>query len=211
MQTPILSGLLAASFLLAGLCVCGEEPFPAAPARDSIEQELLDLCNQWLDDYSKGRVDRVGALFAPGAIVAIDAADSDAQRIMSAADFMALVRKSLKEGKTFHEWLTGEPTVLVDHKIATVWAHYAVESPGRRATGIDVFQFVHIDGTWKIVSLSYTNRESVAEDGTPTAGGRDSNPAELGRVEWSRDLDASIKRAAATGKPVLLLFQEIPG
>jgi hypothetical protein len=34
---------------------------------------------------------------------------------------------------------------------------------------------------------------------------------ELGDVAWLRDHDLGLKRAAALGKPVLLLFQEVPG
>lgn len=37
------------------------------------------------------------------------------------------------------------------------------------------------------------------------------NPTELGVVRWQRDLDAGLAEAAKTGKPVFLLFQEIPG
>ncbi len=36
-------------------------------------------------------------------------------------------------------------------------------------------------------------------------------PQELGRVHWGRDLDAALAASAETGKPVFLLFQEIPG
>jgi hypothetical protein len=36
-------------------------------------------------------------------------------------------------------------------------------------------------------------------------------PVELGRVGWGRDVDAGIDTGRRTGKPVLLLFQEIPG
>jgi len=36
-------------------------------------------------------------------------------------------------------------------------------------------------------------------------------PVELGRVRWSSDLDAALARSRAEGRPVLLLFQEIPG
>jgi hypothetical protein len=36
-------------------------------------------------------------------------------------------------------------------------------------------------------------------------------PVELGRVAWSRDLDAALAASASSGKPVFLLFQEIPG
>ena len=37
------------------------------------------------------------------------------------------------------------------------------------------------------------------------------NPIEAGDVRWGRDLDAALKNSAKTGKPVLVLFQEIPG
>lgn len=34
---------------------------------------------------------------------------------------------------------------------------------------------------------------------------------ELGAVEWNRDLDAAKKQSAETGKPIFVLFQEVPG
>ena len=37
------------------------------------------------------------------------------------------------------------------------------------------------------------------------------NPIEAGDVRWGRDLDAAFNNSAQTGKPVLVLFQEIPG
>ncbi|MEM8954960.1 MAG: thioredoxin family protein, partial [Verrucomicrobiota bacterium] len=37
------------------------------------------------------------------------------------------------------------------------------------------------------------------------------NPIEAGTVTWSRDLDAAFAKSKETGKPVFLLFQEIPG
>ena len=36
-------------------------------------------------------------------------------------------------------------------------------------------------------------------------------PVELGTVKWSRDLDASLTSASKSGKPIFLLFQEVPG
>ncbi|MFQ5748726.1 MAG: VPGUxxT family thioredoxin-like (seleno)protein, type 2 [Planctomycetota bacterium] len=36
-------------------------------------------------------------------------------------------------------------------------------------------------------------------------------PVELGQVQWSSDLEAALARSRAGGRPVLLLFQEIPG
>src|SRR5437764_1183987 len=38
-----------------------------------------------------------------------------------------------------------------------------------------------------------------------------SNPPELGRVNWMRGYDAAQKLSAQTGKPLLVLFDEVPG
>jgi len=38
-----------------------------------------------------------------------------------------------------------------------------------------------------------------------------SNPRELGTIHWIRDLDAGLAESKRTRKPVLVLFQEIPG
>ena len=37
------------------------------------------------------------------------------------------------------------------------------------------------------------------------------NPVEVGDVRWGRDFDAALGKSAASGKPVLVLFQEVPG
>lgn len=37
------------------------------------------------------------------------------------------------------------------------------------------------------------------------------NLVEVGHVNWGRDFDAALKMSAASGKPVLVLFQEVPG
>ena len=37
------------------------------------------------------------------------------------------------------------------------------------------------------------------------------DPIELGQVDWLRDHERAFQEAARTERPVLLLFQEIPG
>jgi hypothetical protein len=37
------------------------------------------------------------------------------------------------------------------------------------------------------------------------------NPVEVGTVKWGRDYDAALAAAKESGKPVLVLFQEVPG
>ena len=53
-----------------------------------------------------------------------------------------------------------------------------------------------------------TLSSAAGEDKTPLPF---PGPPELGMVHWSRDLDASLARARKSGKPVLVLFQEVPG
>jgi hypothetical protein len=52
----------------------------------------------------------------------------------------------------------------------------------------------------------------VLAAGAAAYGGQTpANPVEVGDVRWGRDFEAALARSAATGKPVLVLFQEIPG
>jgi hypothetical protein len=39
----------------------------------------------------------------------------------------------------------------------------------------------------------------------------DKNPIEIGTVNWGRDLDKALSLSGQTGRPVFLLFQEVPG
>ena len=36
-------------------------------------------------------------------------------------------------------------------------------------------------------------------------------PIEIGLVRWGRNLEAARKQSSESGKPILLLFQEVPG
>lgn len=37
------------------------------------------------------------------------------------------------------------------------------------------------------------------------------NPVELGKVEWIRDINQAVVTAKKEKKPILVLFQEVPG
>ena len=40
---------------------------------------------------------------------------------------------------------------------------------------------------------------------------KSSQSVELGTVSWQRDHDAALEASVKTGKPVFVLFQEVPG
>jgi hypothetical protein len=63
-------------------------------------------------------------------------------------------------------------------------------------------------GTFFALAL-VTGGTCAPEGGAPEP--RPDQPIELGSVAWERDHDAAFARAASTGRPVLVLFQEIPG
>ncbi len=44
-----------------------------------------------------------------------------------------------------------------------------------------------------------------------TGAGGGGAPRELGEVRWGRDLDAALERGARDGRPLFVLFQEVPG
>ena len=45
----------------------------------------------------------------------------------------------------------------------------------------------------------------------PLPAAQDAAPIEVGAVHWSHDLDAALAASAESGRPVFLLFQEVPG
>lgn len=54
---------------------------------------------------------------------------------------------------------------------------------------------------------------TVAPDSGPTkfAKREAEEQVELGLVHWGRDLEVAKRKSAASGKPVFVLFQEVPG
>lgn len=51
----------------------------------------------------------------------------------------------------------------------------------------------------------------VAAGDEPATEKGNARPVELGAVDWSRDFDAAVGDARKSGKPLLVLFQEVPG
>ncbi len=120
--------------------------------------ELVALSQRVLDLLGEKRFEELAALFAPGAIEAMDIQEHDVQRVVSAEESLARAERSLAEIESFREWLSGEATVRIDGKLALVWAPFLLEADGARSTGVDVFQWLKLEGEWKLVSLAFTNR-----------------------------------------------------
>ena len=58
-----------------------------------------------------------------------------------------------------------DPTVLRRGPLAVVWAPYEISQNGKTIhCGIDVFDMVKADGTWKVASLSFTAEPAACEE-----------------------------------------------
>lgn len=56
-----------------------------------------------------------------------------------------------------------------------------------------------------VSSVMLVSQASCAPDGETK------NPVEVGKVKWERDYEAALVSAKKSGKPIFLLFQEVPG
>ncbi len=52
---------------------------------------------------------------------------------------------------------------------------------------------------------------SLAAKEDPTAKKDLTKRVEVGKVKWGRDLDAALAKSKKTGRPIFILFQEVPG
>lgn len=61
-----------------------------------------------------------------------------------------------------------DPEVRIDGDLATLWAPYEFYLGDRFShCGVDAFQFVRVDGSWKIVSIAFTRRNEGCDDAPP--------------------------------------------
>ena len=63
---------------------------------------------------------------------------------------------------------------------------------------------------WYLPLLLLSPALSVTQD-KPAQESQPQSPIELGRVNWATTLEPALAASAKDQKPVLLLFQEIPG
>ena len=54
--------------------------------------------------------------------------------------------------------MSGDATVRIGGKTAIVWVPFLIDSERGRSTGTDCWHLLKLDGQWKALSLSFTNR-----------------------------------------------------
>lgn len=69
---------------------------------------------------------------------------------------------------------------------------------------------LHLPSLALAAGVSIISALFMSQAGCQSHGGQ-INPVEVGTVRWQRDYDAALAAAKTSGKPVFLLFQEVPG
>lgn len=122
----------------------------AGPGEDPRRAEVVEVCTRFLADYSAKRWDAVASALAPHAVSAHAVVRVG---VMPMAEFLERARVAIDKDPEFQEYLSGEPTVLIEGDIATVWAPFRVRSSHGKGGGIDAFHLARLRGEWKIVAL----------------------------------------------------------
>ena len=68
-----------------------------------------------------------------------------------------------------------------------------------------IFVLSALMGTWIFSTNSSAKETPQARSNTPK------QPTELGDIHWVRDIDEGVARSKKEKKPMLVLFQEVPG
>ena len=95
-------------------------------------------------------------LFLPDAELIIVRPETGADRMVDRRGISNLITSVATAPEPLRERIW-EPKVAVAGPLATLWAPYDFHLGNRFShCGIDLFQFVRMKGSWKIVTLSYT-------------------------------------------------------
>ena len=127
---------------------------------DSDRQDVLATCQGFFDWIETGEPARAEASVLPEAAFAnVRTTDGKAEvRHFTMADSLA---KRPTDRRALREAITGEPIVLVDGDIATVWCTYEFHVDGKLShTGIDSFSFFRTQAGWRLAGGTYSILEA---------------------------------------------------
>jgi hypothetical protein len=145
--------VVLASIVLAAGGAMAESP---APKQADEEKAVLAAMDRFMIAISTGDVEGLKTIFAPEAMTFRALKKKDGPPEVVARPQAYWSDPARFEGRTLHEryW---SPTVLLRDPIAVVWAPYEFKIDGKTShCGIDVFDFVKLDGEWRVASSMWT-------------------------------------------------------
>lgn len=131
-------------------------PAQALPPPSTDEQAVLAPVNALLASFSAGDSAAMSRWVYPdGRVTATGArASGNGLRQQSWTEFA----QRIKPDAAFQETMS-DPAVEVDGDVAMVWAPFVVRVAGKVSNcGVDHFDLVRENGTWKIMNLTFSSR-----------------------------------------------------
>jgi len=125
----------------------------------AVTKDVLAVVQRFFDAMAARDPVACKATLAPeGQMQALNEATDAAPGFRVLGDFADRL-PTLKQRPLERIW---NPAVLVQGRIAIVWAPYDFHRDGRFShSGIDVFTLMQVGGEWKIVSLAFTMQPNV--------------------------------------------------
>jgi hypothetical protein len=128
---------------------------PASKQADD-EKAVLAATDRFMIAISTGDTEALGKIFTPEAVTfrALKKKDGPPEVVARPQSYWSDPGRN--EGRKLHErfW---SPTVLLRDSIAVVWAPYEFKINGETShCGIDVFNFVKLEGEWRVANAMWT-------------------------------------------------------
>lgn len=150
-------------------CTPSESDAPPVPAghQPGEEAAVLEAMNRYVAAISASDLETMAAMQTPeGMTYRARATEGGAWEVVARPNSY-WVDPSQADGRAYQEryW---SPTVLVRGGIAVVWAPYEFRIDGQRShCGVDVFDFVKIDGEWRVSNSMWTVEPEACDDLLP--------------------------------------------
>lgn len=127
-------------------------------ATDEID-ELNSLIDKFQEAYSGKDGVTLRTLFFSNAVIAYDFDDGETQRVHSVSDWISGTEESTFADNEFLSDTLTNRQIEVYRNIAYAVCDYRYVSDTEIGVGNDIFTFLKMRGTWKIISLQYTGDE----------------------------------------------------
>ena len=151
------------TLLAAALAACVATPALATDAEDAA---ILAQVQRFFDGLGSQDAAAMEAALLPDAMLTAQRVQADGRVTLSRRAGSAFVETA--KGQTGLAERMWDPVVMRRGPIAMVWAPYEFLLNGKTThCGIDVFDMVKVDGTWRIAHLMWTQEPQACEELKP--------------------------------------------
>ena len=164
-------GCLLGATVLLSACTTAVPPAPSVPAghQSGDETAALEAMDRYMTAITESDFEAMAAMQTPEGMTYRARATEGRDMDIVPHPNSYWIDPSQDDGRTYREryW---SPTVLVRGGISVVWAPYQFWIDGETShCGVDVFDFVKIDGKWIVSNSMWTVEPDACEELQPAS------------------------------------------